>query len=111
MEVDNLKSLVLLGSGNLEVVISSTPKLVVYTLEQDAKGWGGWKSSNTEIGKTKSYRLKFMRLIVPCGGRTYVINCLSDAENFANDRQIFDQAIASFRVLERPTFWEHITSP
>jgi hypothetical protein len=58
---------------------------------------------NSTPAQWKTFELKLTQTLVPGKKRGYIITCTAEASQFSEYRRIFESAIESFRVLERPS--------
>ena len=63
----------------------------------------GWPTYTEETpAQWASFDLKLIQTLVPGKKRAYIITCTSDSSQHKQYRHAFDEAVDSFRVLERP---------
>jgi hypothetical protein len=95
--VDELTSAQFSSSGALKLKTAEAKG----SGEETAPGWNTFKEDVPAQWRT--FNLKLSQTLVPGKKRAYIITCTSEASQHQEYRRSFDDAIESFRVLERPS--------
>jgi len=105
-KVDNMKSVKVDVSGSVEIMASSSVWGMIRTYQAGSMGKYNRKTEDSENYET--YEVHAMRVVVPAGDRSYWITCVSDKADFALMGGLFEKAIQSFRIMDRPSFLENV---
>ena len=94
--VDELTSAQFSSRGTLKLKVADAKGSV----RESIPGWPTYKEETP--AQWVSFDLKLTQTLVPGKKRAYIITCTSDANQNREYKRAFDEAIDSFRVLQRP---------
>ncbi|MCX6132942.1 MAG: hypothetical protein NTU47_03920, partial [Ignavibacteriales bacterium] len=94
--VDELTCAQFSSSGTLKIKVADAK----VSVNESIPGWPRY--TEDAPAHWASFDLKMTQTLVPGKKRAYIITCTSDAKQDRDYKRAFDQAVDSFRVLERP---------
>lgn len=95
--VDELTSAQFSSSGSLKLKTAEAKG----AMQETAPGWNTYKEDVPAQWRT--FNLKLSQTLVPGKKRAYIITCTSEGVQNQEYKRSFEDAIESFRVLERPS--------
>lgn len=94
--VDDLTSLRFTSRGAMKFKVADSEPVYRETMP-------GWRTATRHTpAEWKSFDLQFLQVLVPGKKRAYIITCTAMVSQYKDFRRSFENAIESFRVIERP---------